>query len=122
MELPAPVADDPRRGRGWRDRQEPSKTASFRRNFLLERPLLKAITQDIAPVLLIDEIDRADEEFEAYLLEILSDFQIIHPRAWHDHGDNPADCDPDIQRHPRSVRRAAPPLSLYLCRISGPGD
>ncbi|MGI9369473.1 MAG: AAA family ATPase [Ruegeria sp.] len=51
----------------------------FSRDFLLERPLLAAITQETAPVLLIDEIDRADEEFEAYLLEILSDFQISIP-------------------------------------------
>ena len=51
----------------------------FSREYLLERPLLAAITQDKAPVLLIDEIDRADEEFEAYLLEILSDFQITVP-------------------------------------------
>ncbi|WP_026759128.1 AAA family ATPase [Sediminimonas qiaohouensis] len=51
----------------------------FSRDFLLERPLLAAITQDKPPVLLIDEIDRADEEFEAYLLEILSDFQVSIP-------------------------------------------
>ncbi|WP_299146278.1 MoxR family ATPase [uncultured Tateyamaria sp.] len=51
----------------------------FSREFLLERPLLAAITQDTPPVLLIDEIDRADEEFEAYLLEILSDFQVSIP-------------------------------------------
>ncbi len=51
----------------------------FSRDFLLERPLLAAITQDTPPVLLIDEIDRADEEFEAYLLEILSDFQVSVP-------------------------------------------
>lgn len=51
----------------------------FSRDFLLERPLLAAITQDSPPVLLIDEIDRADEEFEAYLLEILSDFQVSIP-------------------------------------------
>lgn len=51
----------------------------FSRDFLLERPLLAAITQDLAPVLLIDEIDRADEEFEAYLLEILSEFQVTIP-------------------------------------------
>jgi MoxR-like ATPase len=51
----------------------------FSRDFLLERPLLAAITQSKAPVLLIDEIDRADEEFEAYLLEILSDFQVSIP-------------------------------------------
>jgi MoxR-like ATPase len=51
----------------------------FSRDFLLERPLLAAISKDIPPVLLIDEVDRADEEFEAYLLEILSDFQITVP-------------------------------------------
>lgn len=51
----------------------------FSQEFLLERPLLQAIRQDEPPVLLIDEIDRADEEFEAYLLEILSDFQITIP-------------------------------------------
>lgn len=51
----------------------------FSTEYLLERPLLRAIRQPTAPVLLIDEIDRADEEFEAYLLEILSDFQITIP-------------------------------------------
>mgnify|MGYP001627778437 CR=1 FL=1 len=51
----------------------------FSDEFLLERPLLQAIRQDTPPVLLIDEIDRADEEFEAYLLEILSEFQITVP-------------------------------------------
>ncbi|WP_299298167.1 MoxR family ATPase [uncultured Tateyamaria sp.] len=51
----------------------------FSRDFLLERPLLAAISQATPPVLLIDEIDRADEEFEAYLLEILSDFQVSIP-------------------------------------------
>ncbi|MGR3344216.1 MAG: AAA family ATPase [Paracoccaceae bacterium] len=51
----------------------------FSESFLLERPLLQAIRQDTSPVLLIDEIDRADMEFEAYLLEILSEFQITVP-------------------------------------------
>lgn len=52
----------------------------FSDDFLLKRPLLKAITsKDKAPVLLIDEVDRADEEFEAFLLELLSDFQITIP-------------------------------------------
>ncbi|SMX32084.1 AAA family ATPase [Actibacterium lipolyticum] len=51
----------------------------FSEEYLLERPLLQAIRQDEPPVLLIDEIDRADEEFEAYLLEILSDFQVTVP-------------------------------------------
>jgi MoxR-like ATPase len=51
----------------------------FSENYILRRPLLEAISQQSPPVLLIDEIDRADEEFEAYLLEILSDFQITIP-------------------------------------------
>jgi MoxR-like ATPase len=52
----------------------------FSREFLLERPLLQSILEEkAAPVLLIDEIDRADEAFEAFLLELLSDFQITVP-------------------------------------------
>ncbi len=53
----------------------------FGPDFLLARPLLKAIDPSAkkAPVLLIDEVDRSDEEFEAYLLEVLSDFQITIP-------------------------------------------
>ncbi len=51
----------------------------FSEKYLLERPLLKAIRQTTAPVLLIDEVDRADEEFEAFLLELLSDFQVSIP-------------------------------------------
>jgi MoxR-like ATPase len=52
----------------------------FSREFLSERPLLQAISRPHAPaVLLVDEVDRADEEFEAFLLELLSDFQITIP-------------------------------------------
>jgi MoxR-like ATPase len=51
----------------------------FSEDYLLRRPLLEAISQALPPVLLIDEIDRADEEFEAFLLEILSDFQVTIP-------------------------------------------
>lgn len=51
----------------------------FSEKFLLKRPLLQAITHHKAPVLLIDEIDRADEEFESFLLEVLSDWQITIP-------------------------------------------
>jgi MoxR-like ATPase len=53
----------------------------FGPDFLIRRPLLQALDAPggVAPVLLIDEIDRADEEFEAYLLEILSDFQVTVP-------------------------------------------
>src|ERR1700726_1671381 len=48
----------------------------FSEKYLLERPLLAVIRRDKPPVLLIDEIDRADDEFEAFLLELLSDFQV----------------------------------------------
>jgi MoxR-like ATPase len=53
----------------------------FSQEFLLKRPLLDAIMSDgsMPPVLLIDEVDRSDEEFEAFLLEVLSDFQITIP-------------------------------------------
>jgi MoxR-like ATPase len=51
----------------------------FSERYLLERPLLAAIRRLDPPVLLIDEVDRADEEFEAFLLELLSDFQISIP-------------------------------------------
>jgi MoxR-like ATPase len=51
----------------------------FSERYLLERPLLAAIRRDKPPVLLIDEVDRADEEFEAFLLELLSDFQVSIP-------------------------------------------
>jgi MoxR-like ATPase len=53
--------------------------AIFSDSFLLKRPLLQAITQEKSPVLLIDEIDRADEEFESFLLEVLAEWQITIP-------------------------------------------
>jgi MoxR-like ATPase len=56
-----------------------SEEELFGREFLIRRPLLEAIESDEPVVLLIDEIDRADDEFEAFLLEVLSDFQITIP-------------------------------------------
>ena len=60
---------------------ESARHSLFTPEFLLKRPLLEAIESgdEIAPVLLIDELDRADEEFEAFLLELLSDFQVTVP-------------------------------------------
>jgi MoxR-like ATPase len=51
----------------------------FSRRFLLRRPLLEALEHDGPVVLLVDEVDRADDEFEAFLLELLSDFQVTIP-------------------------------------------
>src|SRR5437879_1559909 len=64
----------------YEDRQAAEKEI-FSREFLLRRPLLDAIdnADEVPPVLLIDEIDRSDEEFEAFLLELLSDFQVSIP-------------------------------------------
>ncbi len=53
----------------------------FSEQFLLRRPLLEAITQDRPPVLLVDEVDRADEAFEAFLLEVLGEFQVTIPEV-----------------------------------------
>jgi MoxR-like ATPase len=60
---------------GWED----VSAHVFSREYLLERPLLRAISAPRKIVLLIDEIDKADEEFEAFLLEVLSDFQVSVP-------------------------------------------
>ncbi|HXA20576.1 MAG TPA: MoxR family ATPase [Thermoanaerobaculia bacterium] len=59
--------------------QRPAEAELFGPEFLLRRPLLRAIENAKPAVLLIDEVDRSDEEFEAFLLEILSDFQITIP-------------------------------------------
>jgi MoxR-like ATPase len=61
------------------DRLAGEEDVFFSERFLLPRPLLKAITSEKPVVLLIDEIDRADAEFEAFLLEVLSDFQVSVP-------------------------------------------
>lgn len=61
------------------DRLAAEEDVFFSQRFLLQRPLLKAILSDKPVVLLIDEIDRADSEFEAFLLEVLSDFQVSVP-------------------------------------------
>jgi MoxR-like ATPase len=66
---------DEHQGARWEDISE----HLFSREYLLERPLLKAISSPRKIVLLIDEIDKADEEFEAFLLELLSDFQVTVP-------------------------------------------
>jgi MoxR-like ATPase len=65
---------------GSKEKRDIEKTI-YSRKFLIRRPLLEAImrSEKKAPVLLIDEIDRSDEEFEAFLLEVLSDFQITIP-------------------------------------------
>ncbi len=69
------IQADQRSGQGW----DEIESHVFSREFLLDRPLLRAITAPRRVVLLIDEVDKADPEFEAFLLEVLSDFQVSVP-------------------------------------------
>jgi MoxR-like ATPase len=64
---------------GGRRSADDTEHEIFSEPFLLRRPLLQAITQSQSPVLLVDEVDRADEEFEAFMLEVFSDWQVTIP-------------------------------------------
>ena len=90
----------------------------FSERYLLKRPLLEAISCERPPVLLIDEVDRADEAFEAYLLELLSDFQMSIPEL----GTVTATTVPLVVVTSNGtreiVRRAAPPLPVPVRRLS----
>ncbi len=85
----------------------------FSESFLLKRPLLEAITHQKAPVLLIDELDRADEEFESFLLELLSEWQITIPEI----GTIVATCVPHVvitSNRTRELSDAIRRRCLYL--------
>lgn len=85
----------------------------FSEKFLLKRPILQAISMDKSPVLLIDEIDRADEEFESFLLEVLSDWQITIPEL----GTIKASCKPHViltGNRTRELSEALRRRCLYL--------
>ena len=90
----------------------------FSERYLLKRPLLEAITCAEAPVLLIDEVDRADEAFEAYLLELLSDFQMSIPELGTIRAVTRPTGRHHLERHARAFRRAAPALPLPVHRLS----
>ena len=90
----------------------------FSEKYLLERPLLAAIRRDKPAVLLVDEVDRADEEFEAFLLELLSDYQVVNSRTRdHRRRHHPARR-ADLEQHARTVGRVAPALPVPLRRLS----
>ena len=90
----------------------------FGPKFLLERPLLEAVRAGDRAVLLIDEVDRADDEFEAFLLEVLSDFQVSIPEVGTIRADEPAAGHPHLQPDPRAARRAQAALPVPLDRLS----
>ena len=87
----------------------------FGREFLQARPLLSAIDPDLPPaVLLIDELDRADEPFEAFLLELLADFQITVPEFGTMRAGDAAGGGADHQPHARGARRDPPALPVSV--------
>ena len=90
----------------------------YRDEFLIERPMLQALRAPDSAVLLIDEIDRSDHEFEALLLEFLSDFSISIPERGTLSRARAPGRDPHLQPHARAARGAAAPLRLPLHRLS----
>ena len=92
----------------------------FAERFLIKRPLLQALEPDVAgaPVLLIDELDRADEAFEAYLAGNPLRLPGHDPRIRHREGAAAADRHHHLEPHPRNPRRAEAPLSLSLGGLS----
>ena len=93
----------------------------FGPEFLVERPLLAALRAGDRAVLLVDELDRADDEFEAFLLEILSEFAVTIPEVGTRGRRDPARRDRDLEPHARAARRAEASLPLPLDRPPCPG-
>ncbi len=91
----------------------------FDERFLLARPVLRALRESPA-VLLIDEVDRADDEFEAFLLEVLSTWSVSIPELGTVAAATPAVRRPHLQPHPRAARRAQAALPLPLDRPPRP--
>ena len=90
----------------------------YDRRFLIARPILQAL--ETAPsVLLVDEIDRADDEFEAFLLEVLADNAVTIPELGTIRATDAAADRPHVQPHPRGARRAQAPLPVPLGRAPG---
>ena len=117
--LRPPDAADPGPVRAAARRRGRRSTPSSVPKFLLERPLLDAVRAGDEAVLLVDEVDRADDEFEAFLLELLSDFQITIPEIGTIAAETAAARGAHLQPHPRAARRAQAPLPLPLGRLPG---
>ena len=100
-------------GAGWEEVQDDI----FGEEFLLERPLMTAIAAEEPVVLLIDEIDKTDQEFEAMLLELLSDFQISIPELGRIEATHAAGRAADLEQLARADRGAQAPLPVPVARL-----
>ena len=101
-------------------KEKSGKLDLYADEFLIERPLLAALRAPGKTVLLIDEIDRADHEFEALLARIPFRFPDFNPRARHVEGADAAGRHVDLEPHPRPARGFAPALRLSLDQLSRP--
>ena len=99
------------------DRIGAQESVFFSERFLAARPLLESIRSPDPTVLLIDEVDRADEALEAVLLETLAEFQVSVPEVGTFTTETPPVRDPDQQQHPRPLRRAQAPLPAPVPRL-----
>ena len=106
---------------GGVDRASARSSELYSDAFLIKRPLLQAIdpARTRPAVLLIDEIDRADEEFEGYLLELLAEFQITIPELGTVRAAAAAARHPDLEPHARGARCAQAPLPVSVDRLPG---
>ena len=117
VELPPPAAVDPA-GRCAR-RASCARSDLFGPDYLTARPLLRAL-QHPGPrpaVLLIDEIDRADDDFEAFLLELLAEAAVTIPELGTIRATHPPVIVLDLQPHPRPARRRQAPLPVSVDRL-----
>ena len=121
VELSAPDdRDSARRSAGRASIAKALAHDIFAERFLIRRPLLQALkpADGIAPVLLIDELDRTDEPFEAYLLEVLAEYQVTIPELGPVKAADPPIVDHHVQPHARDPRRDQATLPLSLGRLS----
>ena len=117
VELPAPAARHPA-GRGRRARRSTSTTCSAATTSSSGRCCRPSSIPGPGPaVLLIDEVDRADDEFEAFLFELLAESPVTIPELGTLRAAHPADRGPHVEPHPRPPRRAEAALPLPLDRL-----
>ncbi len=104
------------------DRIAAADAVFFSERFLLPRPVLQALLSPQPALLLVDEIDKADPEFEAFLLEVLADCAVTIPELGTIKATRHAPGGAHLQRRPRAVRRAPPPLPAPPHRLPRPAS
>ena len=114
--MPTVATEERRLARAKAVDREALAASIFTERFLIRRPILQALqpADGIPPVLLIDELDRTDEPFEAYLLEVLAEYQVTHSRTRPHQGGQAAHRRHHVEPHARNSRRHQAPLPVSL--------